>query len=153
MPKKVFKSKFFTDLSYEVIDEKWLDDDTYVIVFQDMKDGFGDTFHLEVEYHKDVNRITYVRVYEHEVIEAKHYITFGILKEIEEYILQQVGVIKGILTKQKIALQLDLDIDPEITMGELHEYLKTIKFEAVSTKFPNDEKVKCIKLTNLGWTK
>ena len=57
------------------------------------------------------------------------------------------------LTKQKIALQLDLDIDPEITMGELHEYLKTIKFEAVSTKFPKDEKVKCIKVANLGWTK
>jgi hypothetical protein len=51
--KKVFKSKFFLDLFYEVMDEYWLDEDTYVIIFQDMTDSDDDTYHLEVEYHKD----------------------------------------------------------------------------------------------------
>ena len=48
MAKKVFTSKLFKDLFYEVLEEMWIDDDTYVMVFQDMVDKDGDKYHLEV---------------------------------------------------------------------------------------------------------
>ena len=72
---KKFTSKFFLDTFYEVIDEYWLDEDTYVIIFQDMEDKDGDIFHLEVEYHKDEERITYTRVYEFENVEASLFVS------------------------------------------------------------------------------
>ena len=92
MAKKVFKSKFFKDLFYEVMDEYWLDEDTYVIIFQDMTDEDGDTYHWEIEYHDDEKRITYTRVYEYENV---HDMTpqNAFKKQIDKYILQQVGVI------------------------------------------------------------
>ena len=149
MAKKVFTSKFFKDLFYEVLDEMWIDDDTYVMVFQDMVDKDGDTFHLEVEYHKDEDRVTFTRVYEYENVNADYLITAGFKKDIEEYILKQVGVVKGMLTKQKIAVELTLDIDPSMSIGELNEWLNELTIEV---KSPRATLAKPIKIENLGWT-
>lgn len=77
--KKVFTSTKMADIFYEVQDEYWLDDDTYVIIFQDMVDVDGDTFHLEVEYHVDEERVTYTRVYEYENVEASAFIALLLL--------------------------------------------------------------------------
>ena len=150
MAKKVFTSKFFKDLFYEVLDEMWIDDDTYVMVFQDMVDKDGDTFHLEVEYHKDEDRVTFTRVYEHENVNADYRVTAGFKKDIEEYILKQVGVVKGMLTKQKITLELDLDIDPKLSVGALNTWLENLEVELK----PKAEHpyVKAIGVKNLGWT-
>lgn len=94
MAKKViFTSKTIAEIFYEVIGEYWLDDDTYVIIFQDMVDVDGDTYHLEVEYHKDEERITYTRVYDHENVEASQFVSPCFKKQIEEYTSQQVGVL------------------------------------------------------------
>lgn len=110
MAKKKFTSKFFKNLFYKMMDEYWLDDDTYVIIFQDMVDADGDTFHLEVEYHKDENRITYTRVYEYENVEATIMHIFK--KQIDEYILKQVGKSRkdGLLMKQRVFVDLELDV-------------------------------------------
>ena len=138
--KKVFKSKFFLDLFYEVMDEYWLDEDTYVIIFQDMTDSDGDTYHLEVEYHKDEEEITYTRVYEFENVHdmlPSHVFK----KQIDEYILQQVGVIgesdtlidTTIEVKFKVAFPLDLQVNEyeaflEMAKSELTEYAKTLYY-------------------------
>jgi hypothetical protein len=89
MAKKVFTSKFSLDTFYEVQDEYWLDDETYVIIFQDMTDEDGDVFHLEVEYHVDEERITYTHVYEFENVHDRP-IEKEFKKEIDKYILQQI---------------------------------------------------------------
>jgi len=148
--KKVFTSTKMADIFYEVQDEYWLDDDTYVIIFQDMVDVDGDTFHLEVEYHADEERVTYTRVYEYENVEASAFVSPCFKKQIEEYILQQVGVIKGMLSKQKIALELTLDIDPQMSVGELKEWLK----ERIQIQIDSyGGKAIPIKVENLGWIK
>lgn len=148
--KKIFTSKFFTDLFYKVMEEHWIDDDTYVIVFQDMVDVDGDTFHMEVEYHKDEERITYTRVYDYENVDGTLFISPCFKKQIDEYILKQTGVINGILTKQKIALELTLDIDPKMSVGELHDWLK----ECIQIQVDSyGGKATAIKVENLGWIK
>jgi len=87
---KKFTSKSIPEIVYEVIGEQWLDKDTYVVVFDQMADVDGDTYHLEVEYHKDEKRITYTRVYDHENVEASILVSSCLKKQIEEYVLQQV---------------------------------------------------------------
>lgn len=149
MAKKVFKSKFFLDTEYEVLEEFWLDYDTYIMVCQDMEDKDGDIYHLEVEYHADEDRVTYTRVYEHDNVDASLLVSVGFKKQMEEYILKQVGVVKGMLTKQKIAVELMLDIDPSVTMGELNEWLKEVAI-SVNSANPN---IRPIRVKNLGWTK
>ena len=150
MAKKVFTSKLFRDLFYEVLEEFWLDDDTYVMVFQDMYDKDGDKYHLEVEYHKDEDRVTFVRVYENENVDARDMITHVFKTQIEEYILQKVGVVTGILNTQKIAVELTLDIDPKMSVGEMHEWLKSLEISATTYK---DDKARVIRAENLGWYK
>ena len=140
---KKFTSKFFLDTFYEVIDEYWLDEDTYVIIFQDMEDKDGDIFHLEVEYHKDEERITYTRVYEFENVVFK--------KQIEEYILQQVGVLDKdtFFNTQKVEVELKLGVPKDMTIGELHEFLDMVKEELAeyaTTLYWDKKKVKMIKL-------
>ena len=149
MAKKTFTSKF-TDIVYKVLDEYWLDDDTYVIIFNDMIDADGDPYHLEVEYHKDEKRVTFVRVYDYENMDAINYIAPRVRKEIEEYILRQVGLVHGMLSEQKIAIELSLDIDPQMTLRELHEYLENLKIRIAAD---DNDKAKVIKFKNLGWTK
>ena len=72
---KKFVNKNIPEVVYEVVGEGWLDKNTYVIVFAEMTDVDGDTYHLEVEYHKDEKRITYTRVYDYENVEASMFVS------------------------------------------------------------------------------
>ncbi len=153
---KKFTSKFFLDTFYEVLDEYWLDDDTYVIIFQDMVDVDGDTFHLEVEYHADEERVTYTRVYEHENVEASAFVSPCFKKPIEEYILQKAGVISEdeMLVTKEISVELTLAVPKSMTMGEFQEWLKE-SFIEVNRLTPTDKekffnKVKVLQINNKG---
>ena len=156
MNKKVFTSKFFKDLFYKVLEEYWLDDDTYVMVFQDMSDKDDDTYHLEVEYHKDEDRVTFTRVYEYENVDATYLVTSGFKTQIEEYILQQVGVVRkdGMLVKRNINVELTLDVPKDMSIGEFQEWLSIANVEVnrlVATK--NEKlanKVKILGIENKG---
>ena len=137
--KKVFKSKFFLDLFYEVMDEYWLDEDTYVIIFQDMTDSDGDTYHLEVEYHKDEEEITYTRVYEFENVHdmlPSHVFK----KQIDEYILQQVGVIgeNDTIIDTTIEVKLRLAVPLDMKVSEYEEYLDSLFIE-INRLVPTDK--------------
>lgn len=148
MAKKKFVNKNIPEVSYEIVGEEWLDEDTYVIVFAEMTDVDGDVYHLEVEYHKDEKRITYTRVYDYENVEASMFVSPCFKKQIEEYILQQVGVLRegSFLNTQNVSLELELDIPKDTTIGELREFLNSLKFEAVHTMTPRDEKIKVLSI-------
>ena len=148
---KKFTSKFFLDTFYEVMDEYWLDEDTYVIIFQDMEDKDGDIFHLEVEYHKDEERIIYTRVYEFENVEASLFVSHVFKKQIDEYILQQVGVLDKdtFFNTQKVEVELKLGVPKDMTIGELHEFLDMVKEELAeyaTTLYWYKKNIKAIKL-------
>lgn len=157
MAKKViFTSKTIAEIFYEVIGEYWLDDDTYVIIFQDMVDVDGDTFHLEVEYHADEERVTYTRVYEYENVEASAFVSPCFKKPIEEYILQKAGVISEdeMLVTKEISVELTLAVPKSMTMGEFQEWLKE-SFIEVNRLTPTDKekffnKVKVLQINNKG---
>ena len=143
MAKKVFTSKSMSIIFYEVQDEYWRDDNTYVIIFQDMVDADSGTYHLEVEYHKDEKRITYTRVYEHENVHdmlPSHVYK----KQIDEYILQQVGVIgksdtivsATIEVKFEVVLPLESQVNEyksflKMAESELTEYAKTLYYDKI----------------------
>lgn len=148
MVKKKFINKNIPEVSYEIVGEGWLDKDTYVIVFAEMTDVDGDVYHLEVEYHKDEKRITYTRVYDYENVEASMFVSPCFKKQIEEYVLQQVGVLRegSFLNTQNVSLKLELDIPKDTTIGELREFLNSLKFEAVHTMTPRDEKIKVLSI-------
>lgn len=145
---KKFVNKNIPEVAYEVVGEGWLDKNTYVIVFAEMTDVDGDTYHLEVEYHKDEKRITYTRVYDYENVEASMFVSPCFKKQIEEYVLQQVGVLRegSFLNTQNVSLKLELDIPKDTTIGELREFLNSLKFEAVHTMTPRDEKIKVLSI-------
>lgn len=152
---KKFTSTKIPEISYEVLDEYWSDDDTYVIIFQDMIDADGDTYHLEVEYHKDEERITYTRVYEYENVHDMP-IAHVFKKQIDEYILQQVGVLNkdSFLTTQSIEVELTLGVPKDMTIGEFQEWLKE-SFIEVNRLVPTAKeklfnKVKIISINNKG---
>ena len=88
--KKIFTSSTLPNIFYQVMEEYWLDDDTYVIVFQDMVDVDDDTYHLEVEYHKDEDKVTHTRVYDYENVDARLLISPCFKRQIDKYILEQV---------------------------------------------------------------
>ncbi len=150
MAKKKFTHKKCPEIVYEILGEEWIDEDTYVIVFADMKDVDGDIYHLEVEYHKDEERVTYIRVYDNENVDASQFVSPCIKKQIEEYILQQVGVLRkgSLLTTQNVSLELELDVPKDATIRELNEWLATLKFEVVHTMTPKDEKIKLLSVKN-----
>lgn len=145
---KKFVNKNIPEVVYEVVGGGWLDKDTYVIAFKEMKDVDGDVYHLEVEYHKDEKRITYTRVYDYENVEASMFVSPCFKKQIEEYVLQQVGVLRegSFLNTQNVSLELELDIPKDTTIGELREFLNSLKFEAVHTMTPRDEKIKVLSI-------
>ena len=150
MANKKFTDKKCPEIVYEILGEEWLDEDTYVIVFAEMTDVDGDTYHLEVEYHKDEERVTYTRVYDYENVEASQFVSPCFKKQIEEYTLQQVGVLRegSFLTTQNVSLELELDVPKDATIGELNEWLATLKFEVVHTMTPKDEKIKLLSVKN-----
>lgn len=145
---KKFVNKNIPEVVYEVVGGGWIDKDTYVIAFKEMKDVDGDTYHLEVEYHKDEKRITYTRVYDYENVDASMFVSPCFKKQIEEYVLQQVGVLRegSFLNTQNVSLELELDIPKDTTIGELREFLNSLKFEAVHTMTPRDEKIKVLSI-------
>ena len=145
---KKFVNKNIPEVVYEIVGEGWLDKNTYVIVFAEMTDVDGDVYHLEVEYHKDEKRITYTRVYDYENVEASMFVSPCFKKQIEEYVLQQVGVLRegSFLNTQNVSLKLELDIPKDTTIGELREFLNSLKFEAVHTMTPRDEKIKVLSI-------
>ena len=148
MANKKFTSKKTPEVVYEVVDEKWLDKDTYVVVFNEMTDVDGDTYHLEVEYHSDEERITYTRVYDYDTLSGEEYVSSCFRKQIEEYVLQQDGVLRegSCLNTQNVSLELELDIPKDTSMGELREFLNSLKFEVVHTMTPRDEKIKVLSI-------
>lgn len=148
MANKKFTDKKCPEVVYEIIDEKLLDENTYVIVFAEMTDVDGDTYHLEVEFHKDENRITYTRVYDYEDVEASQFVSSCFKKQFEEYILQQVGVLRegSFVTEQEVVTWLKLDVPKDTSVGELREFLNSLKFEAVHTMTPRDEKIKVLSI-------
>jgi hypothetical protein len=145
---KKFTSTKISEVIYEVVAKGWLDNNTYVVIFGDMTDVDGDTYHLEVEYHKDEKRITYTRVYDYENVEASMLVSPCFKKQIEEYVLQQVGVLRegSFLNTQNVSLDLELDIPKDTTIGELREFLNSLKFEVVHTMTPRDEKIKVLSI-------
>lgn len=148
---KIFTSNVMPEFFYQVMGEGWLDDDTYVIVFQNMVDVDGDTFHMEVEYHKDEERITYTRVYDYENVDGTLFISPCFKKQIDEYILQQVGVLDKdtLFNTQKVEVELKLGVPNDMTVGELHEFLDMVKEELAeyaTTLYWDKKKVKMIKL-------
>lgn len=154
--KKVFTSTKMADIFYEVQDEYWLDDETYVIIFQDMVDADGDEFHLEVEYHKDEERVTYTRVYEYENVEASDLVSPCFKKPIEEYILQKAEVISEdefIITKE-IGVELKLAVPKAMSVGEFQEWLKESSIEVnrlvATDKQKLINKVKVLEIHNKG---
>lgn len=150
MAKKViFTSKTIAEIFYEIVGEFWLDNDTYVINFQDMVDVDGDTFYLEVEYHKDESRITYTRVYEHEVVDGTAFVSPCFKKQIEEYILRQVGALRtdSFLNTQTIEVELRLDVPKDMTMGEFDQWLKDL---AIEVKTPEADRIRVLGINNKG---
>ena len=145
---KKFTSTKIPEIVYEVIDEKWLDKDTYVVVFNEMKDIDCITYHLEVEYHKDEDKITYTRVYAYESVDAFMSVSPCFRKQIEEYVLQQVGVLRegSSITEQEVVTWLKLDVPKDTSIGELREFLNSLKFEVVHTMTPKDEKIKVLSI-------
>ena len=148
---KKFVNKNIPEVVYEVVGEGWLDKNTYVIVFAEMTDVDGDTYHLEVEYHKDEKRITYTRVYDYENVEASMFVSPCFKKQIEEYILQQVGVLDkdSLFSTQKVEIDLKLGFPKDMTIGELNEFLGMVKKELAeyaTTLYWDKKKVKVIKL-------
>lgn len=145
MAKKKFTSKNIQEISYEIVGEEWIDVDTYVIVFNEMTDVDGDTYHLEVEYHADEERVTYTRVYDHENVEASQLVSPCFKKQIKEYILQQVGVLSEesllTLTTEEVSIDLELGVSKDVTIGELRKWFSELKFEITP---PNNERIKLI---------
>jgi hypothetical protein len=133
---KKFTSNFIKEIFYEIVGEGWLDEDTYVIVFQEMTDSDGDTYHLEVEYHKDEEEITYTRVYEFENVHdmlPSHVFK----KQIDEYLLKKVGVINenDTITETTIEVKLKLAVPLNMSVGEYESWL-----DCLSINVANGEK-------------
>ena len=157
MAKKViFTSKSIAEIFYEIVGEKWLDKNTYLIVFQTMTDKDGDDFHIEVEFHKDDGNIYYSRCYEEEVVDGAAFVSPCFKKQIEEYILQKAGVISEdeMLVTKEISVELTLAVPKSMTMGEFQEWLKE-SFIEVNRLTPTDKekffnKVKVLQINNKG---
>ena len=146
MANKKFTSNIIKEVVYEVMDEGWMDKDTYLIVFQTMTDADGDDFHTEVEYHKDKNEIVYTRCYDYEAIEGTDYVSPCFKKQIDEYILRQVGKLRegSCISKQTVEVELTLDVPLDMSVGEFEKWLKDeIK---VSVMTPLDSKVEILKI-------
>ena len=129
MAKKVFTLNYASCIKYELQEEKWLDKDTYLLVFQDMTDKDGETYHLEVEYHVDEDKFTYTRVYADENVDAKYFVSGGFKNQFMEYILKQVGKISenDIVTSSTIELSLKVALPLNMTVGEYKKWLENLE--------------------------
>jgi hypothetical protein len=143
---KKFTSNSIKEIVYEVVGEGWMDKDTYLVVFQTMTDIDGDDFHMEAEYHKGENEIFYTRCYDEEVIDGTMYVSPCFKKQIEEYILKQVGRLRegSFISKQKVEIELTLDVPLDMIVGEFKKWLKDELKVSVMT--PIDSKVEILKI-------
>jgi len=143
-----FTSNFIHEVFYEIVGERWMDKDTYLVVFQTMTDADGEDFHMEAEYHKDENKIFYSRCYDDEVINGNDFISPCFKKQIEEYILRKVGVLRddSFLCKHGISAELTLDVPNDATIGELQDWLKELTIEV---KSPRADFIKVIEVKNI----
>ena len=153
---KKFTSNSIKEIFYEIVREEWMDVHTYLIVFQTMTDVDGDEFHLEVEYHSDKDEIYYTRCYEDEVMDGTWYVSPQFKKQIEEYILQKVGVISNdeFISTRDISVELKLAVPKDMTLGEFQEWLKECTIE-VNRLVPTDKeelmsKVRILEVKNKG---
>lgn len=74
----------------DIIEVRWLDNVTFLMVFRDEKDTEGDIYHMESEYHIDEDKMVYTKVYEHEVIQCEE-------KDIQEYVIPAVAMVFKII--------------------------------------------------------
>ena len=148
---KKFTSTKIPEVVYEVVGGGWLDKDTYVVVFKEMTDVDCITYHLEIEYHKNEDKFTYTRVYDYGSVEAFKFVSPCFRKQIEEYVLQQVGVLRegSYVTEQEVVTWLKLDVPKDTSVGELREFLNSLKFEVVHTMTPRDEKIKVLSIESV----
>ena len=148
MANKKFTNKDVPEVVYEIVGEGWMDKDTYIVVFKTMTDVDGDDFHVEAEYHKDENKISYLRCYDDEVIDEVSYVSPCFKRQIDEYIMRKVGVLRenSFINYQKISVELTLDIPINVSLGELNEWLKELTIEV---KSPRADFIKIIEVRNL----
>lgn len=125
---------------YNVVEEKNLDKDTYLMVFDNKVDKDGDVYHLEVEYHIDEKAFAYVNVYEHQVMPST--IPLSVKRKIEGYVLRKLGIIKNTLTTHYYTIAVEIDVDDDATIGELESFLDEINVEV---NFPQNKKFKVYK--------
>lgn len=143
----------------KIINEKWVDEKTYIVIFNYMQDSSnGEIYHFEVEYCKDNDNLTFFCTYKNERIPLSmaHISIKSLLmrakRQIREYVLRQVGVVRenSILQRHCINVTLELDIPQDLSINEVKEYLNSLKVEIVHTMSPRDEKIKIISVTNDG---
>lgn len=134
MAKKVFTSNFVSYVKYELQEEKWFDKDTYLLVFQDMTDKDGETYHLEVEYHVDEDKFTYTRVYEYENIDAIYFVSATFKNQFMEYVLKQIGKIDDdtTITTSNIEVSLKLAVPLNMTVHDFEEWLDNISIQVTN---------------------
>jgi hypothetical protein len=151
-----FTSNSTKEIFYKVVEEKWMDKNTYLIVFQTMTDMDGDEFHLEAEYHKDEDKICYILCYEDEVMDGTLYVSPQFKNMIEEYILQEVGVISNdeFISTRNISVELKLAVPKDMTLGEFQEWLKecTIEVKRIvpTAKEKLMSKIRILEIKNKG---
>lgn len=142
MAKKVFTSNFVSYVKYELQEEKWLDKDTYLLVFQDMTDKDGETCHLEVEYHVDEDKFTYTRVYADENVDAIYFVSATFKNQFMEYVLKQIGKIDDdtTITTSNIEVSLKLAVPLNMMVHEFKEWLDNISIQVTN----ENDKVKIL---------
>ena len=148
MEKGKFVSRNIPEVFYEVVGEKWMDRNTYLVVFQTMTDVDGDNFHIEAEYHKDENKVYYSCCYSNEVLDGTQCVSSIFKRQIEEYISKKVGILRegSFVHKRKIQVELTLDVPNGATMGELYEWLGELTIEV---KSPKADFIKVIDVKNV----
>ena len=148
MEKVRFVSRIIPEVFYEVVREKWMDINTYLVVFQTKTNVDGVDFHMEAEYHKDENKVYYSRCYSNEVLDGSQYISPIFKQQIEEYISKKVGILRegSFMHKRKIQAELTLDIPKGVTMGELYEWIGELTIEV---KSPKSDFIKVIDVKNV----
>lgn len=146
---KQFISSSIRDIFYQIVGEGWIDNSTFVVAFQNMIDRDGDTFHIETEYHKDTDEITFTRVYDDETLDGSAFVSPCFKRQIEEYIFSEIGLLRedSFLTTQNIVVELKLDVPKNMSIGDFNQWLSDI---AIEVKSPNAEKVRVLGVTNKG---
>ena len=127
---------------YNVVDSYYIDNDTYVVIFEDFVDEDGDKYHLEVEYHFDEKRFTYTNCWEHGTMVAN--VPEKIRNEIESEIRKYIGLVSGVEIREvkKFRVEFVLEVDPDATVSDVRSYLDGVVVTV--TPPPDNEKIRLI---------